>query len=50
MGNLGTIMRTMVGFGMEDLAIIRPGVDAYDPKVIRASMGSIFHLRFAYFF
>lgn len=49
MGNLGTIMRTMVGFGMEDLAIIRPGVDAYDPKVIRASMGSIFHLRFAYF-
>lgn len=49
MGNMGTIMRTMVGFGIEDLAIIRPGVDAYDPKVVRASMGSIFHLRFAYF-
>ncbi len=49
MGNLGTIMRTMVGFGINDLAIIRPGVDMYDPKAVRASMGSLFHLRVAYF-
>lgn len=49
MGNLGTMIRTMLGFGIEDLAIIRPGVDIYDPKVIRASMGAVFHIRFHYF-
>jgi len=49
MGNLGTIMRTMLGFGIEDLAIVRPGVDIFDPKAIRASMGAMFHIRFQYF-
>lgn len=49
MGNLGTMIRTMLGFGISDLAIIRPGVDIYDPKVIRASMGAVFQLRFHYF-
>ena len=48
-GNLGTILRTMLGFGHHDLAIIRPAVDAFDPKVVRASMGSIFAQRIAYF-
>ena len=43
-GNLGTIMRTAVAFGVKNLAIIPPAVDPYDPKVIRASMGAIFHL------
>ncbi|MBN1312879.1 MAG: TrmH family RNA methyltransferase [Anaerolineae bacterium] len=49
MGNLGTIIRTMIGFGITDLALIRPAVDIFDPKVIRASMGSIFRLSFEYF-
>ena len=31
-GNLGTIIRTGLGFGFKDLVIIRPGVDPYDPK------------------
>jgi TrmH family RNA methyltransferase len=48
-GNLGTIMRTAVGFGVKELAIIRPAVDIYDPKTIRASMGAIFNLNFRYF-
>lgn len=43
-GNLGTIMRVMVGFGYKNLSIIRPSVDVFDPKTIRASMGSIFSL------
>lgn len=43
-GNLGTIMRSAVGFGYQNLAIILPGVDSYDPKTIRASMGAVFHL------
>ncbi|CDZ24348.1 tRNA/rRNA methyltransferase SpoU [[Clostridium] cellulosi] len=49
MGNLGTIMRTMLGFGVHDLAIIGGGADILDPKVIRASMGAIFRIRFSHF-
>lgn len=49
MGNLGTIIRSCLGFGIKDIAIIRPGVDVFDPKVVRASMGSIFSLNIAYF-
>ncbi len=44
-GNLGTILRTALGFGYHDIAIIRPAADVYDPKVARASMGAIFSLR-----
>ena len=49
MGNMGTIIRTMLGFNYQNLAIIRPGVDVFDPKVIRASMGAIFDLNIEYF-
>lgn len=49
MGNLGTIMRSMLGFGITDLALIEPTSDPFDPKVIRASMGALFHLRFQRF-
>ena len=44
-GNLGTIIRTAVGFGIKDIGIIEPAVDYFDPKVIRASMGAIFQTR-----
>ena len=43
-GNLGTIMRSAAAFGFNEIAIVPPAVDPYDPKVIRASMGAIFHL------
>ena len=49
MGNVGTIMRTMIGFGFTDLAIIRPAVDIFDPKVVRASQGALFQIRTQYF-
>lgn len=49
MGNMGTIIRTSIGFGIENLAIIEPGVDVFNPKVVRASMGSLFQLNFCYF-
>ena len=48
-GNMGTIMRSALGFGMNQMAIIRPAVDAFDPKVVRASMGAIFSTDFVYF-
>ncbi len=44
-GNVGTILRTALGFGVEDVALIRPCVDVFDPRVVRASMGSMFQLR-----
>ena len=49
MGNLGTILRTATAFGVEDIAIISPAADIYDPKVVRASMGALFHVNFQYF-
>lgn len=48
-GNLGTILRSACGFGVNDIAIISPAVDVYDPKTVRSSMGAIFHTRVAYF-
>lgn len=42
MGNLGTIIRVALGFGYNNIGIIKPCIDIFDPKVIRASMGSIF--------
>ena len=48
-GNLGAIIRSCVGFGITNLAIIEPAVDIFHPKVIRASMGAIFKIQFEYF-
>lgn len=49
MGNLGTIIRSCLGFNIDNIAIIKPGVDVFDPKVIRASMGAIFSCKISYF-
>jgi len=49
LGNLGMILRTMLVFGFFDLAIIRPGADIFDPKVIASSVGGIFQIRVQYF-
>ena len=49
MGNLGTIIRTALAYDVNNLAIIRPGADIFDPKVIRASMGAVFSIKFQYF-
>lgn len=44
MGNLGAIQRTILGFGIKDLAIIGGGADRWNPKALRASMGAAFRL------
>ncbi len=44
-GNLGTMLRTALGFGYLDIALITPCVDVFQPHVVRASMGAIFSLR-----
>lgn len=48
-GNAGTILRTALGFGFEDIAVITPAVDLFDPRVIRASMGALLSLRLGFF-
>lgn len=44
MGNLGTVLRTMLGFGYSQLAVIEPAADIFHPRVVRASMGAIFQI------
>jgi len=48
-GNLGTIIRSMLAFDLNDLAIIRPAVDIFHPDTVRASMGAVFNINFQLF-
>jgi len=43
-GNLGTILRTLAWFGGFRCLLSPNSVDPFNPKVIRASMGAIFHV------
>jgi len=43
-GNLGTILRNCDWFGINEVLISTNSAEFLNPKVIRASMGSVFHL------
>ena len=43
-GNLGTILRTGEGAGIDGVILNRTSVDPYMPKVIRSTMGSIYRM------
>ncbi len=45
-GNLGTIFRLAEAGGSAGLVLSRGSVDPYSPKVVRASMGSLFRVPF----
>jgi TrmH family RNA methyltransferase len=45
-GNLGTIFRVAEAGGSAGLVLSRGSIDPYSPKVLRASMGSLFRLPF----
>lgn len=47
-GNLGTIIRAGEGAGITGVIMSRDTVDIYNPKVIRATMGSVFRVPFFY--
>ena len=47
-GNLGTIIRTAEGAGVNGIIISRQSVDIYNPKTIRSTMGSIYRMPFVY--
>ncbi len=43
-GNLGTILRSLAWFGNFNLLLSPNSVDPFNSKVVRASMGAIFHV------
>lgn len=43
-GNLGTMIRTAHAFGVDGVFISKGSVDVYSPKVVRSTMGSLFHI------
>ncbi|MBR1741293.1 MAG: RNA methyltransferase [Lachnospiraceae bacterium] len=47
-GNLGTIMRTAEGAGMSAVILSKESVDLFNPKVVRATMGSVLRVPFCY--
>lgn len=47
-GNLGTIVRTGEGAGISGVIMTKETVDIFNPKTIRATMGSIYRVPFIY--
>ena len=47
-GNIGTIIRSAVAFNIDTIICSKDTVDIYNPKVIRASQGMIFHIPIIY--
>lgn len=43
-GNVGTLIRTADAFGIDGVILSSDTVELYNPKVVRSTMGSIFHL------
>lgn len=43
-GNMGTIIRTCDAGGVDGIILSKGCVDIYNPKVVRSTMGSLFHL------
>jgi TrmH family RNA methyltransferase len=40
-GNLGAIIRTSIAFGVDGMLLVGDTVDVYNPKVVRASSGTV---------
>lgn len=43
-GNVGTIIRTADAFGFDGVMLSKGCADVYSPKVVRSTMGSLFHI------
>jgi RNA methyltransferase, TrmH family len=46
-GNVGTMVRTCDWFGVDGILLGRNSVELYNPKVLRSTMGGLFHLPIA---
>jgi TrmH family RNA methyltransferase len=47
-GNLGTVLRIAEWFGIEVIYASKDTVDIFNPKVVQATMGAIFRVKFHY--
>lgn len=47
-GNLGTILRLAAWYGVTNVIATKETVDVYNPKVVQASMGAVFHVKIEY--
>lgn len=43
-GNLGVVIRAADAAGADAVVVVEPAVDFFNPKVVRATAGSIFHI------
>ena len=46
-GNVGTMVRTCDWFGVDGILLGQNSVELYNPKVLRATMGGVFHIPIA---
>lgn len=44
-GNLGTILRTVDSVGLTQIIVSKQTADAYNPKVVRSTMGAIYRVK-----
>ena len=44
LGNLGTIIRTSVAFGIDTIVLCGETVDIYNPKVVRSAVGQLWKI------
>lgn len=44
-GNFGTILRTVDSVGLNQIIVTRETADAFNPKVVRSTMGAIFRVK-----
>ena len=44
-GNLGTILRTVDSVGLHQIIVSKQTADAYNPKVVRSTMGAIYRVK-----
>ncbi len=47
-GNLGTIIRSALWFGVQHIVCSKDSVDCYNPKVVQAAMGGLIGVRVTY--
>ena len=44
-GNLGSVIRSAVAFGVDHIVISADSADIYNPKTVRSAMGSLFYVK-----
>ncbi|EOQ98191.1 RNA methyltransferase, TrmH family [Leptospira wolbachii serovar Codice str. CDC] len=48
LGNFGSLLRSADAFQVDVVFVLGHSIDVYDPKVIRSSLGSVFHIKLVF--